>query len=65
MTPGNSGGAPSGGMRTIQKDASGRFVAPPSPHGPPRSPAHPQHPPPQHHAPPPEEKKKNKMFGFL
>ncbi|KAF9095019.1 vacuolar sorting protein VPS33/slp1 [Mortierella sp. GBA35] len=58
-----SGGAP-GGMRTIQKDASGRFVAPPSPHGPPRSPAHPQHPP--HHAPPPpEEKKKPKMFGFI
>ncbi|KAF9136862.1 vacuolar sorting protein VPS33/slp1 [Mortierella sp. GBA39] len=65
MTPG-SGGAPGpGGMRTIQKDASGRFVAPPSSHGPPRSPALPQHPP-QHHAPPPpEEKKKNKMFGFI
>ncbi|KAG0273897.1 vacuolar sorting protein VPS33/slp1 [Linnemannia exigua] len=64
VTPG-SGGAPGpGGMRTIQKDASGRFVAPTSPHGPPRSPAHPQHPP--HHAPPPpEEKKKAKMFGFI
>ncbi|KAK3822148.1 MAG: Sec1-like protein [Linnemannia gamsii] len=63
-TPG-SGGAPGpGGMRTIQKDASGRFVAPPSPHGPPRSPAHPQHPP-QHAPPPPEEKKKAKMFGFI
>ncbi|KAG0354544.1 vacuolar sorting protein VPS33/slp1, partial [Mortierella sp. AD032] len=64
VTPG-SGGAPGpGGMRTIQKDASGRFVAPPSPHGPPRSPAHPQHPP-QHAPPPPEEKKKAKMFGFI
>ncbi|KAF8934377.1 vacuolar sorting protein VPS33/slp1 [Haplosporangium gracile] len=67
MTPGNGGGPGPGGMRTIQKDASGRFVAPPSSHAPPRSPAHPQHPP-QHHAPPPpppEEKKKNKMFGFI
>jgi len=52
-----------GGMRTIQKDASGRFVAPPMPHSPipPRSPAQssPQY---QSEAP---EKKKGKMFGFI
>ncbi|KAG0265986.1 vacuolar sorting protein VPS33/slp1 [Mortierella polycephala] len=59
------GGPPSGGMRTIQKDASGRFVAPASSHGPPppRSPA--QAPPPFHGAGDTAEKKKGKMFGFI
>ncbi|KAF9116316.1 vacuolar sorting protein VPS33/slp1 [Mortierella sp. AM989] len=54
----NSGG----GMRTIQKDASGRFVAPPSPHGvpPPRSA---NLPPPSQGEP--VEKKKGRMFGFM
>ncbi|KAG0216096.1 vacuolar sorting protein VPS33/slp1 [Mortierella sp. GBA30] len=53
-----------GGIRTIQKDASGRFVAPPSPHGPhaPRSPAQ---PPPPFQGSADQEKKKGKMFGFI
>lgn len=65
LTPDYRGGAAPGpgGMRTIQKDASGRFVAPSMPHGPipPRSPAQssPQY---QSEA---QEKKKGKMFGFI
>ncbi|KAF9349357.1 vacuolar sorting protein VPS33/slp1 [Mortierella sp. NVP85] len=61
----------SGGIRTIQKDASGRFVAPPAPHG--------NTPPSSFHgagsgtgagaaasaAAPEPEKKKGKMFGFI
>lgn len=54
-----------GGMRTIQKDASGRFVAPSSSHGPPppRSPAQPQPQPFQGSAD--QDRKKGKMFGFI
>ncbi|KAI1316911.1 vacuolar sorting protein VPS33/slp1 [Mortierella claussenii] len=61
-----SGGHTHGGMRTIQKDATGRFVAPPTPHGtiPPRSPAAPS-PSFQSAAEPPSEKKKGRMFGFI
>ncbi|KAF9919446.1 vacuolar sorting protein VPS33/slp1 [Linnemannia zychae] len=62
MTPGSGGPPPPGGMRTIQKDASGRFVAPPSSNGPPRSPAPQQS---SHSTPPPQEEKKKKMFGFI
>ncbi|KAF9913556.1 vacuolar sorting protein VPS33/slp1 [Lobosporangium transversale] len=61
----SGGGQAPGGMRTIQKDASGRFVAPPTPHAvpPPRSPA----PPPMQAqaAEPSAEKKKGRMFGFI
>ncbi|CAO3574468.1 unnamed protein product [Mortierella alpina] len=54
-----------GGMRTIQKDASGRFVAPSSTHGPPppRSPAQAQPQPFQGSAD--QDRKKGKMFGFI
>ncbi|KAG0055543.1 vacuolar sorting protein VPS33/slp1 [Gryganskiella cystojenkinii] len=68
IAPDYRGGASGpGGMRTIQKDASGRFVAPPMPHGPipPRSPANtsPQYQ--QNGAEAQQEKKKGKMFGFI
>ncbi|KAF9207681.1 vacuolar sorting protein VPS33/slp1 [Haplosporangium sp. Z 27] len=54
-----------GGMRTIQKDASGRFVAPPSSQGTP--PPRPTNAPPslQNGGEPPVEKKKGRMFGFM
>ncbi|KAF8986449.1 vacuolar sorting protein VPS33/slp1 [Entomortierella lignicola] len=54
-----------GGMRTIQKDASGRFVAPPSSQGTP--PPRPTNAPPplQSGGEPPVEKKKGRMFGFM
>ncbi|KAF9961027.1 vacuolar sorting protein VPS33/slp1 [Mortierella alpina] len=54
-----------GGMRTIQKDASGRFVAPSSSHGPPppRSPA--QAPPQPFQGSADQDRKKGKMFGFI
>ncbi|KAF9963764.1 vacuolar sorting protein VPS33/slp1 [Mortierella alpina] len=54
-----------GGMRTIQKDASGRFVAPSSAHGPPppRSPAQAQPQPFQGSAD--QDRKKGKIFGFI
>ncbi|KAF9300599.1 vacuolar sorting protein VPS33/slp1 [Mortierella antarctica] len=63
VTP-NYQGAPSGGMRTIQKDASGRFVAP-SPN-PPRSPA--QAPPQQYQQQQygvDQAPQKKKVFGFM
>ncbi|GJJ76041.1 hypothetical protein EMPS_08400 [Entomortierella parvispora] len=60
----NAGSGP-GGMRTIQKDASGRFVAPPMPHVPipPRSPA--QSSPQYNNGSEANDKKKGKMFGFI
>ncbi|KAF9438370.1 vacuolar sorting protein VPS33/slp1 [Entomortierella beljakovae] len=66
VTPDYRAGAnTNNGMRTIQKDASGRFVAPPSSHGAP--PPRPSNPPPSHQerAEPSVEKKKGRMFGFM
>ncbi|KAF9940308.1 vacuolar sorting protein VPS33/slp1 [Mortierella alpina] len=68
ITPDYRSAPPSGangGMRTIQKDASGRFVAPSSAHGPPppRSPAQAQPQPFQGSAD--QDRKKGKMFGFI
>ncbi|KAF9351728.1 vacuolar sorting protein VPS33/slp1 [Mortierella sp. AD094] len=66
ITPDYRAGAnSSGGMRTIQKDATGRFVAPPSPHSaPPPRPAN-VPPPLQGGGEPAVEKKKGRMFGFM
>lgn len=64
VTPNYPGAPSSGGMRTIQKDASGRFVAPSSPN-PPRSPAH---APPQQYQQQQggdQAPQKKKMFGFI
>ncbi|KAG0019818.1 vacuolar sorting protein VPS33/slp1 [Entomortierella chlamydospora] len=61
ITPGTSS---NGGMRTIQKDATGRFVAPPSSQTPPPRPAN-APPPMQSGSEPVVEKKKGRMFGFM
>ncbi|KAI8599345.1 Sec1-like protein [Dissophora ornata] len=56
----------SGGIRTIQKDASGRFVAPPTqPAAGAYAPSRPAPPPLQGGADPSVDKKKGKMFGFI
>ncbi|KAF9171456.1 vacuolar sorting protein VPS33/slp1 [Mortierella sp. AD011] len=61
ITPGTNS---NGGIRTIQKDATGRFVAPPSSQTPPPRPAN-APPPMQSGSEPVVEKKKGRMFGFM